>query len=524
MFFIIANHLKQKQDFHRVNCFTSKKMKFLVSRITHAWRSQRLSDYVKSNVPPLHVLTSANKTARNICSTCRKVQSCPPTVKQQLHLSSSVVQPAPVDTTSPELDHQPSTAWMDEATLYVHWPYCQRRCTYCNFNKYIDSNVDHTKMQQCLVREVQTLIDMSGIKRIKSVFFGGGTPSLAKPQTLQAVLDTVAGVVDLPSNAEVTMEGNPTSVGRYKLRDFKHAGINRVSLGIQALNDDDLNVLGRDHSTTESMHSIKEAQKLFPGRVSLDLIFGRPGQTLPSWEQELQQVLTLCDNHVSLYQLTLERGTELFKMHAKGEVALPADDDVADMYIMAVDMMEEQGLRRYEVSNFAREGSECLHNQAYWEGGQYIGIGPGAHGRFMLQKATSRSGKSEVKQGNFETLREARIQTLEPGPWMFEVLKYGHGTRKRVCQTQLDVLQELLLVGMRTSRGVTSKRWAELSGGCLSEVFCDDNVQRLVQDGLIVKDRTGLRATPHGMVLLDSIIPHLILTLQEWYTGFLNLD
>ena len=268
-----------------------------------------------------------------------------------------------------------------------------------------------------------------------------------------------------------------------------YSGINRVSLGIQALNDKDLKLLGRDHTVDESMQCIEEAKRLFPGRVSIDLIFGRPQQTISSWQPELNKVSEICDNHVSLYQLTLERGTALFKMHEHGMIDLPDDDDIADMYSLAVETMADEGLNRYEVSNFARSGSESLHNQAYWEGGQYIGIGPGAHGRFIPMNCTSDGHVSKVqghladKNQTSTTVpqvnhREARIQTLEPAPWMFEVVKYGHGTRKRVIQTQLDILQEFLMVGMRTARGVTNRRWTELSEGrSLGEVFNNDNVK-----------------------------------------------
>ncbi|XP_071808239.1 radical S-adenosyl methionine domain-containing protein 1, mitochondrial-like [Asterias amurensis] len=426
--------------------------------------------------------------------------------------------------------HLQTTHWSEEATLYVHWPYCQRRCTYCNFNKYISSNVDNDKMQQCLVREAKTLIQESGVKRIKSVFFGGGTPSLAQPKTLSAILEAVSGVVSLPNDAEVSMEGNPTSVGRIKLLEFKLAGINRVSLGVQALNDKDLQLLGRDHTSDESRKCIEEARRLFPGRVSIDVIFGRPGQRLSTWEKELQEVTQICDNHVSLYQLTLERGTALFKMYEVGAVDFPSEDVTADMYELAVEIMTNERLNRYEVSSFAREGFESLHNQSYWDGGQYIGIGPGAHGRFILRNPTAKPIPSVKIQGHdnwnpnqlnlqpVQVNREARIQTLEPEPWMREVLKYGHGTRKRVIQSQLDVLQEYLMVGLRTSKGVTNHRWGQFCDvTSLREVFDGDAVDDFMKEGLIVMDQFGLRATVKGMSLLDSILPHLLIKLQNWF-------
>ena len=308
------------------------------------------------------------------------------------------------------------------------------------------------------------------------------------------------------------------------------AGINRVSLGVQALNDKDLQLLGRDHTSDESRKCIEEARRLFPGRVSIDVIFGRPGQRLSTWEKELQEVTQICDNHVSLYQLTLERGTALFKMFEVGAVDFPSEDVTADMYELAVEIMANERLNRYEVSNFAREGFESLHNQSYWDGGQYIGIGPGAHGRFILRNPTAKRIPSVKIQGHdnwnpnqlnlqpVQVNREARIQTLEPEPWMREVLKYGHGTRKRVIQSQLDVLQEYLMVGLRTSKGVTNHRWGQFSNvTSLREVFDGDAVDDFMKGGLIVMDQFGLRATVKGMSLLDSILPHLLIKLQNWF-------
>ena len=288
-------------------------------------------------------------------------------------------------------------------------------------------------------------------------------------------------------------------------------------MGIQALDDADLKVLGRDHTTAESLRCITEAKSLFPGRVLLDLIFGRPKQSMLSWQQELQDVLQICDDHLSLYQLTLERGTALFKLHEKGKITVPGSDLMAEMYEGAVDALEEAGFVRYEVSNFARNGAESEHNKAYWMGSQYIGVGPGAHGRFVPQNCASYDNQEKGTAPTIYPIREARIQTLEPDPWMSEVETRGHGTRKRVQQSQQDMLEELLMLGLRTQQGVLESRWREISKGPrLLDIFHgNDAVPKLVKQGFLEIDGIGMRATRRGMSVLDSILPELLLVLTE---------
>ncbi|KAL4240831.1 hypothetical protein ACF0H5_001619 [Mactra antiquata] len=264
-----------------------------------------------------------------------------------------------------------------EAVLYYHWPYCARRCSYCNFNKYINKFVDHKRMTECLVKETRTLIQLSGIERIKSIFFGGGTPSLALPDTVHKVIEAVKQSTYFDKSSEVTLEANPTHLETSRLKGFYDAGVNRLSIGVQALCDDDLKLLGRDHCVQDSLRCLSEAKHIYDSKISVDLIFGRPGQTLEKWYQELNQILEMEVNHVSLYQLTVERGTLLHKWVENGEVILPDNDTMADLYTMAVETMDSCGLSRYEVSNFAKQGFESIHNQAYWQGLQYIGVGPG---------------------------------------------------------------------------------------------------------------------------------------------------
>ncbi|XP_038228124.1 radical S-adenosyl methionine domain-containing protein 1, mitochondrial isoform X2 [Dermochelys coriacea] len=297
-------------------------------------------------------------------------------------------------------------------------------------------------MRSCLTREAQTLIRLSQVQRISSVFFGGGTPSLASPLTIAAVLETVSRCAHLAADAEVTLEANPTSAGASQLAGFRASGVNRLSIGIQSLHDEELRLLGRNHTADEALGTLEEAKKLFPGRTSVDLIFGLPGQSVSSWARGLEELLQLCDDHVSLYQLTLERGTSLFKQVQRGSLPVPKQEVVAEMYESAREMLRDVGFRQYEVSNFARNGALSTHNLSYWQGSQYIGIGPGAHGRF-------------VPRAHGESLREARIQTLEPDSWTKEVLACGHGTRKRTVLSQLEVLEEVLVLGLRTDIGIT---------------------------------------------------------------------
>uniref|UniRef100_A0A8C8R704 Radical S-adenosyl methionine domain-containing protein n=1 Tax=Pelusios castaneus TaxID=367368 RepID=A0A8C8R704_9SAUR len=336
----------------------------------------------------------------------------------------------------------PGAEPVGQAALYVHWPYCQKRCSYCNFNKYIPQGLDEASMRSCLTQEAQTLIRLSQVQRISSVFFGGGTPSLASPLTIAAVLETVSRCAHLAADAEITLEANPTSAGASQLAAFRALGINRLSIGIQSLDDAELGLLGRNHMAAEALGTLEEAKKLFSGRTSIDLIFGLPGQSVASWTRRLEELIQLCDDHVSLYQLTLERGTSLFKQVQQGFLPMPEQEVVAEMYEAAREMLRAADFRQYEVSNFARNGALSAHNLSYWQGSQYIGIGPGAHGRF-------------VPRGSGDSLREARIQTLEPDSWMKEVLNFGHGTRKRTALSQLEVLEEVLVLGLRTDVGIT---------------------------------------------------------------------
>ncbi|XP_075025796.1 radical S-adenosyl methionine domain-containing protein 1, mitochondrial isoform X2 [Calonectris borealis] len=390
------------------------------------------------------------------------------------------------------------------AALYVHWPYCRKRCSYCNFNKYVVPAVDEVAVRACLVREARTLLRLSQVQSVTSVFFGGGTPSLASPCTIAAVLEAVAGAAHLPAGAEVTLEANPSSAGTPRLAGFRAAGVNRLSIGVQSLDDAELRLLGREHTAAEAWGAVEAARRLFPGRTSIDLLFGLPGQSQGAWAQGLETALELCDNHVSLYQLTLERGTALAAQVWGGALPTPPQDLLANMYQTARAMLVAAGFRHYEVSNFARKGALSTHNLSYWRAEQYIGVGPGAHGRF-------------VPWGEGGCSREARVQTLEPDAWMREVQSQGHGTRRRVALSPLEQLEEVLALGLRTDEGITHEHWGHFSPHLsLEAVFgVPGEAKDLQQQGWLVLDGGGLRCTWEGLALLDSLLPELLCQLQR---------
>ncbi|KAF7468819.1 Hypothetical predicted protein [Marmota monax] len=392
-------------------------------------------------------------------------------------------------------------------TLCPQWPYCEKRCSYCNFNKYIPRGVEEAAMRNCLVTEVQTLLRLSGVQRVESVFFGGGTPSLASPHTVAAVLEAVAQIAHLPADSEVTLEANPTSSPASRLAEFGAAGVNRLSIGLQSLDDTELQLLGRTHSTSSALRTLAEARRLFPGRVSVDLMLGLPAQQVGPWLRQLQELLHHCDDHLSLYQLSLERGTALFAQVQRGVLPAPDPELAAEMYQEGRALLREAGFRQYEVSNFARNGALSTHNWTYWQCGQYLGIGPGAHGRFTLQGAGGHA-------------REARIQTLEPDNWMKEVMLFGHGTRKRVPLGKLELLEEVLAMGLRTDVGLTHQHWQQFEPPLtLWDIFgANKEVKELLEQDLLLLDHRGLRCSWQGLAVLDSLLLTLLPRLQEaWH-------
>ena len=376
--------------------------------------------------------------------------------------------------------------------IYVHWPFCLSKCPYCDFNSHVAEDVEHGRWRAALLRELDHYANETAGREVTSVFFGGGTPSLMEPATVAAVLDRVAGRWTLGDAAEITLEANPGTVDAARFRGFRDAGVNRLSLGVQSLDDADLRFLGRRHDAAEALAGIALAREVFP-RISFDLIYARPGQTVAGWRDELARAIALAADHLSLYQLTIEKGTAFHPAHARGDFALPAEDIAVDLYDATQAITAAAGLPAYEVSNHARPGAECRHNLLYWRGDDYVGVGPGAHGRL-------------TRGGIVRATRQRRA----PARWLDEVETGGHGTRERVVVTAAQRAEELLMMGLRLTEGVESGRFARLAGRPLAAALDAGNLDRMREGGFVAFDGHRLTATPRGILVLDRVLAELL--------------
>lgn len=373
--------------------------------------------------------------------------------------------------------------------IYIHWPFCAAKCPYCDFNSHVrHEKIDQKRFLSAFENELAVNREISGAQEVTSIFIGGGTPSLMDPETVDGILQAIKGNWDVPEEIEITLEANPSSVEAARFRGYFDAGINRVSMGVQALHDKDLKFLGRLHSVADAKKAIELAREIFP-RMSFDLIYGRPDQTHNDWSSELSQAINLAADHLSLYQLTIEEGTPFFKLHEAGKIITPDDDHLVELYNATQETCEKHGMPAYEVSNHAKPGAESQHNLNYWRYGDYVGVGPGAHGRLSIDN------------GKISTVTEKHPET-----WLTEVEKHGHGIIERSELALEEQADELLLMGLRVKEGVDILRWQELSGR-------DIDVEKettLTELGLI--ERLGnhrLRSTPKGVLVLNAVIAEL---------------
>ncbi|MVA20103.1 coproporphyrinogen III oxidase [Agrobacterium vitis] len=373
--------------------------------------------------------------------------------------------------------------------IYIHWPFCAAKCPYCDFNSHVrHQKIDQPRFTQAFLKEMETMRAMSGPKTVTSVFLGGGTPSLMDPATVGAILDGIARHWTVPRGIEITMEANPTSVEAERFRGYRSAGVNRVSLGVQALNDADLKFLGRMHSVEDALKAVRLAREIFP-RMSFDLIYARPNQTIADWDAELKLAISYAVDHLSLYQLTIEEGTPFFGLHKAGKIITPDEEHAAQLYEATQEITEREGLPAYEVSNHARPGAESRHNLTYWRYGDYAGIGPGAHGR--------------LTQGH-EKLATATEK--HPETWLSAVEQNGHGMVIQDALGSEEQSDELLLMGLRLREGVDLARWQQLSGRDPDPV----REQFLLEHGFIERlGNSRLRCTPKGMLVLDAVVADL---------------
>ncbi len=376
--------------------------------------------------------------------------------------------------------------------IYVHWPFCLKKCPYCDFNSHVRAEIDEARWRGALLAELDHYADLTGPRTVGSIFFGGGTPSLMAPETAGAVIDRIARNWSLDTDAEVTLEANPTSVEAGRFAGFRAAGINRASLGIQALNDRDLRFLGRAHSSHEARVAIETAARHFERR-SFDLIYARPGQTLEAWAAELDQALDLAGGHLSVYQLTIEPGTSFHTAHARGDFILPDDDLAGSLYELTQERLAAAGMPSYEISNHARPGEESRHNLTYWRYGDYVGVGPGAHGRLTL-----------------DGVKHATRQRKAPETWLESVECHGHGTEERTALDAEARFEEMLMMGLRLGEGIPRQRFLAETGRPLEALIEPTALARLVEGGFVTLNAERLAATPAGLQRLNAVLAALI--------------
>ncbi len=372
--------------------------------------------------------------------------------------------------------------------LYIHWPFCQAKCPYCDFNSHVVAHIDQGAWRDAYLSEIERIGAETEGRVLRSVFFGGGTPSLMNPAVVDAILTKVRATWPIANDIEITLEANPTSVEAGRFAGYRDAGVNRVSMGIQALNDADLKALGRLHTAQEAMSAFEIARDVFD-RVSFDLIYARQGQSLADWSDELRQALGLAVDHLSLYQLTIEDGTAFGDRYAAGKLRnLPDDDVSADMYALTQDVCGAAGFLGYEISNHAPAGRESIHNKIYWRYGDYAGIGPGAHGRLTLGG-----------------VRYATEAPKAPGAWLSQVQQTGNGDLAREALDLDDQFAEFLLMGMRLAEGVMTDRFPRLE-----DRHYINKINKLYEIGMIHHEAGQLRITDAGRPVLNAVLRQML--------------
>ena len=377
--------------------------------------------------------------------------------------------------------------------LYIHWPFCRSKCPYCDFNSHVREGIDQDRWRRALLTELDHFADETNGRTVGSIFFGGGTPSLMPPATAAALIDRAAERWTLAEDIEITLEANPTSVEADTFDGFAAAGVNRVSLGVQSLDDSALAFLGRGHSAAEALAAVAEAARRFD-RFSFDLIYARPGQTVAQWTEELNRALDHAVGHLSVYQLTIEPGTAFHTLHARGALDMPDGDTQADLYDATQQVLGDAGLPAYEISNHARPGEESRHNLVYWRYGDYVGIGPGAHGRLT---------RADGSKWATRTHRAPEI-------WLQRVEGHGHAEKPRDAVAPADRLAEMLMMGLRLREGVSLRRIEAETGHPLQAQVSTDSLTNLVEGGFLECGADRLRATARGRQRLDSVLAALL--------------
>ncbi len=377
--------------------------------------------------------------------------------------------------------------------VYVHWPFCAAKCPYCDFNSHVRDRVDQAAWRKALADEIAFYAGLTPGRTVTSIFFGGGTPSLMEPETVAAVIAAIRAHWRVAEKAEITLEANPTSVEAGRFSGFAQAGVNRVSLGVQAFNDDDLKFLGRQHDLAQAMAAIEIANAHF-SRTSFDLIYARPEQSPQAWEAELRQALSLAGEHLSLYQLTIEKGTPFYTRHARGEFHVPGGDDAGVLYEQTQTILNDAGMPAYEISNHARHGRESAHNLTYWRYGDYAGIGPGAHGRLGLADRRKIGTRAHSA----------------PEIWLERVAENGHGAHPFEDIAPMQRFSEALMMGLRLREGVPAARLSAEAGKDWRDCVDEEKLGHLVAEGYLDVNAAQLTATDAGRQRLNALLAYLL--------------
>ncbi len=403
----------------------------------------------------------------------------------QFHTAHTPLQHSePLSSTQTAVQPETGAASREPLAIYIHWPFCQSKCPYCDFNSYARRSIGEEEYLKAAIAELRHYAGAAAGRIVGSIFFGGGTPSLMHPATVAALLEEIAALWPLDPSCEITLEANPTSVEAGRFAGFRLAGVNRVSVGVQSLKDDELRFLGRLHTAAEARLALETAAKHFE-RVTFDLIYARPGQSEAEWRTELTAALGLARGHLSLYQLTIEPETAFFDLHRRGKLRIPGAELAADLYDLTQEICEAAGLPAYEISNHAAPGQESRHNLTYWRYGDYVGAGPGAHGRL-------RAGAVKI----------ATAAIREPAAWAAQVFERSHGLAERSELTPREEAEEMVLMGLRLSEGLDTSRLRASTGYTLAPA----DVDRLEEEGLLARQGNSVSASRRGRLVLNAIV------------------
>tara|TARA_Y100000389_G_scaffold66138_1_gene62242 strand:- start:1626 stop:2780 length:1155 start_codon:yes stop_codon:yes gene_type:complete len=384
---------------------------------------------------------------------------------------------------------------MTDLHLYIHYPFCLSKCPYCDFNSHTKNNIEEKIFLNAYFKEIEFFAQKIGKRSIKTIFFGGGTPSLMSPYFLEQIIDKISNLWQIDDVCEITLEANPTSFEAEKFQDFKNIAINRISLGIQSLNDPDLKFLGRNHSAKEALEVIKTTGKIFDN-FSFDLIYSLPQQKLKNWQDELQKALDFQTKHLSLYQLTIEKGTKFYQQYRDGNFKMPKDALSAKFYEKTYEIMSKNNYINYEISNYAKKNYESLHNLAYWKSKEYLGIGAGAHSRI-----------------NIDGVRNSIQMISLPEKWLEKVEKKGAGIQKQDKINKEEYFEEFLLMGLRLKNGLRNADFLFNFGKNISDLIEINKLQTLIDQNMLLCDKNQIKITQKGKLLTNSIIFKIIDTL-----------